>query len=90
MDSEQSITVLEGLLAEKGKYLLRTATLLTGSRAEGEDLLQSALEKVIQHWPTLTGDPEGYLRRSRPWSVCSRRPPAWALARWWARPPKRG
>lgn len=64
MDGEQSIVALEGLLADKGEYLLRTAILLAGSRSDGEDLLQSALERVIQRWRTISGDPEGYLRRT--------------------------
>jgi RNA polymerase sigma-70 factor (sigma-E family) len=64
MDGEQSIAVLEALLACKGRDLLRTAILLTGSRAEGEDLLQAALERVIKRWRWIRGDPEGYLRRT--------------------------
>jgi len=64
MDGEQSIAVLEGLLADKGEYLLRTAILLAGSRSDGEDLLQSALERMIQRWRTISGNPEGYLRQT--------------------------
>jgi RNA polymerase sigma-70 factor (sigma-E family) len=64
MDGEQSIAVLEALLADKGEDLLRTAILLAGGRAEGEDLLQSALERVIKRWRWIRGDPEGYLRRT--------------------------
>jgi RNA polymerase sigma-70 factor (sigma-E family) len=64
MDGEQSIAVLEELLADKGENLLRTAILLAGSRAEGEDLLQAALERVIKRWRWIRGDPEGYLRRT--------------------------
>lgn len=64
MDGEQSIAVLEALLAEKGESLLRTAIVLAGSRAEGEDLLQAALERVIKRWRWIRGDPEGYLRRT--------------------------
>ena len=52
MDGEQSIAVLERLLADKGENLLRTAILLAGSRAEGEDLLQAALERVIKSPPS--------------------------------------
>ena len=63
MDDEQPVAALEQLLAEKGEHLLRTAILLTGSRAEGEDLLQSALERVIHRWRKIRGDPEGYVRR---------------------------
>jgi len=64
MDSEQSIAVLEALIADKGEDLLRTAILLAGSRAEGEDLLQAALERVFKRWRSIRGDPEGYLRRT--------------------------
>ena len=38
--------------------------LLTGSREAGQDLLQTALERLLRHWRTLSGDPEGYLRRT--------------------------
>jgi len=51
-------------LAERGKPLLRTAILLTGSREAGEDLLQAALERLLGHWRTIEGSPEGYLRRT--------------------------
>jgi RNA polymerase sigma-70 factor (sigma-E family) len=64
MDGEQPVAALEQLLAEKGEHLLRTAILLTGSRADGEDLLQSALERVIHRWRKIRGDPEGYIRRT--------------------------
>jgi DNA-directed RNA polymerase specialized sigma24 family protein len=64
MDGEQPVAALERLLAEKGENLLRTAILLTGSRADGEDLLQSALERVIHRWRRIRGDPEGYIRRT--------------------------
>jgi RNA polymerase sigma-70 factor (sigma-E family) len=63
MDGEQPIAVLEQLLTDKGDHLLRTAILLAGSQPDGEDLLQSALERVIQRWQTIRGEPEGYLRR---------------------------
>ena len=52
------------LLAAKGEHLLRTAVLLAGSRADGEDLLQAALERLFRRWRTIRGDPEGYLRRT--------------------------
>jgi RNA polymerase sigma-70 factor (sigma-E family) len=64
MDGEQPIAVLEQLLTDKGEHLLRTAILLAGSQSDGEDLLQNALERVIQRWRTIRGDPEGYLRRT--------------------------
>jgi len=60
----QPVAVLEELLAAKGEHLLRTAVLLAGSRADGEDLLQAALERLFRRWRTIRGDPEGYLRRT--------------------------
>lgn len=56
---------LEALIAERGNALLATAILLTGSRAAGEDLLQTALEKVMRRWNRIdSDDKEGYLRRT--------------------------
>ena len=55
---------LQQFLAERADRLLRTAVLLTGSRETGQDLLRSALERLLRHWRTLSGDPEGYLRRT--------------------------
>ena len=45
-DAAQPVAVLEELLAARGEHLLRTAVLLAGSRADGEDLLQAALELI--------------------------------------------
>ena len=64
MANDQAITELEQFLAERADRLLRTAVLLTGSREAGQDLLQTALERLLRHWRTLSGDPEGYLRRT--------------------------
>jgi RNA polymerase sigma-70 factor (sigma-E family) len=60
---EQS-RALERFIAERGDRLLHTAALLAGSRAEGEDLLQSALERLLRHWRRIEGDPENYVRRT--------------------------
>ena len=60
---------LERLLAERGSALLAAATALAGSRPDGEDLLQAALERVLRKPRGLNrdrdsdGDAEGYLRR---------------------------
>ena len=45
--------------------LLRLAVGLAGSRAAGEDLLQSALTKAYLSWPKVAraGDPDAYVRR---------------------------
>jgi RNA polymerase sigma-70 factor (sigma-E family) len=61
---QQPVTVLEELLAVRGERLLRAAVVLAGSHADGEDLLQAALERVFRQWSRIDGDPEGYLRRT--------------------------
>jgi RNA polymerase sigma factor (sigma-70 family) len=40
--------------------LLRAAYLLTGDRADAEDLLQNALLRVFRRWKTISGPPAGY------------------------------
>jgi RNA polymerase sigma-70 factor (sigma-E family) len=64
MADEHVTGELERFLAERADRLMRTAVLLTGSREAGQDLLQTALERLLRHWRTLDGDPEGYLRRT--------------------------
>jgi RNA polymerase sigma-70 factor (sigma-E family) len=54
---------VERLLAERGEHLMRAAIALTGSRSDGEDLLQAALERLLRRWGQIEGDAEGYLRR---------------------------
>jgi RNA polymerase sigma-70 factor (sigma-E family) len=54
---------LEAFIAARGVPLLRVAVMLTASREAGEDLLQEALIRLMQHWRSIDGDPEGYLRR---------------------------
>jgi RNA polymerase sigma-70 factor (sigma-E family) len=60
----QPVAVLESLLIARGDRLLRAAVMLAGGQADGEDLLQAALERVYRHWGRINGDPEGYLRRT--------------------------
>jgi RNA polymerase sigma-70 factor (sigma-E family) len=62
--ADKRFAALEILLAERGDELLAAATLLTGRRDAGEDLLQHALERVLRRWSRIDGDPEGYLRRT--------------------------
>ena len=64
MKADRAVADLESFLAERGDSLLRTAVLLSGSKEAGEDLLQTALERLLKHWATIKGDPEGYLRRT--------------------------
>jgi RNA polymerase sigma-70 factor (sigma-E family) len=64
MGKDRAIGELERFLAERADRLMCTAVLLTGSRDAGQDLLQTALERLLRHWRTLDGDPEGYVRRT--------------------------
>ncbi|MGH3170699.1 MAG: SigE family RNA polymerase sigma factor [Trebonia sp.] len=64
MAADRSAAELECFLAERANHLLRTAVLLTGSREAGEDLLQTAVERLLKRWRRFDGDPEGYLRRT--------------------------
>jgi RNA polymerase sigma-70 factor (sigma-E family) len=64
MENDRTVAELERFLAERADRLMRTAVLLSGSRDAGQDLLQTALERLLRHWRRLDGDPEGYLRRT--------------------------
>src|SRR5215472_673558 len=64
----------------RGEHHLRVATLLTGSRAEAEDLVQASLLKLYRAWPridTSAGEPDAYLRQV---ILNTRR--SWWRARW--------
>jgi RNA polymerase sigma factor (sigma-70 family) len=52
--------------AERYRRLARACLLLTGSAAEGEDLAQEAMARVLERWDRVSGmeDPEGYLYRT--------------------------
>ncbi|HET7245424.1 MAG TPA: sigma-70 family RNA polymerase sigma factor [Streptosporangiaceae bacterium] len=64
MGREPDDQAVERLLGERGQHLMRAAVALTGSRTDGEDLLQAALERLLQNWNRIDTDPEGYLRRT--------------------------
>jgi RNA polymerase sigma-70 factor (sigma-E family) len=64
MAADRSAAELERFLADRADHLLRTAVLLVGSREAGEDLLQTAVERLLRRWRRFDGDPEGYLRRT--------------------------
>jgi RNA polymerase sigma factor (sigma-70 family) len=55
---------LERVLAERGDRLMAIAIALCGNRADAEDLLQAALERMLRHRPGVTLDIEAYLRRT--------------------------
>jgi len=63
-------------VAAHGPVLVRTAWLLCGERARGEDLAQQALVRTYLAWPRLT-DPLAYARRA----VATARIDAWRLRR---------
>jgi len=64
MGREPDDQAVERLLGERGQHLMCAAVALTGSRAEGEDLLQAALERLLHNWRRVDTDLEGYLRRT--------------------------
>jgi RNA polymerase sigma-70 factor (sigma-E family) len=64
MAADRSTAELECFLAERADHLLRTAVLLAGSREAGEDMLQTAVERLLRRWRRFDGDPEAYLRRT--------------------------
>jgi RNA polymerase sigma-70 factor (sigma-E family) len=51
-------------VAARSPALLRTAYLLTGDWASGEDLLQTTLEQCWRRWGRLSGNPEAYVRQA--------------------------
>jgi RNA polymerase sigma-70 factor (sigma-E family) len=55
---------VEELLAARGAHLMRAAIALAGSRPDGEDLLQAALERLLRNYRRVESDAEGYLRRT--------------------------
>ena len=52
----------EFVIARRGA-LLRTAYLLTGKHHDAEDLVQSALIKVVPKWGRIKDHPEPYVRQ---------------------------
>ncbi|MGN6678106.1 MAG: sigma factor [Streptosporangiaceae bacterium] len=55
---------VERLLAERGDRLMGLAISLTSERADAEDLLQAALERLVRNWRGVTIDTEAYVRRT--------------------------
>jgi RNA polymerase sigma-70 factor (ECF subfamily) len=51
---------------EQKERLLRVLSIITGSRAEAEDLTQEAFTRVFERWETVGAmdDPAGYLHRT--------------------------
>jgi len=53
----------EGFVVTRRNAMLRTAYLLTGDRHDAEDLVQSALIKVVPKWERIKDSPEPYVRQ---------------------------
>ena len=64
MRSAETEVSFEDFVRARTGSLLRTALLLTGQRAEAEDLVQIALERAYRHWPGIcrSEGPERYVR----------------------------
>jgi len=64
MHADESQAFADFVSAEQAS-LLRLAVLLTGDRAEAEDLVQTALMTTYGHWPRISrsGPPSAYVRR---------------------------
>jgi RNA polymerase sigma-70 factor (ECF subfamily) len=56
----------ERFFEEQKERLLRILSVITGSRAEAEDLAQEAFTRVFERWDTVSSmaDPAGYLHRT--------------------------
>jgi len=63
MPDDRGTDELASFLAQRGDHLMRSAALLAGGRQAGEDLLQTAVERLLVRWRRFDGDPERYLRK---------------------------
>jgi len=68
----------EEFVAARRPALLRVAYLLTGSHADADDLVQSALVKCVPHWKRIADRPEPYVRQVLARESVSR----WRRRRW--------
>jgi len=64
MANDRTVAEFEQFLADRADRLMRTAVLLTGNDDAAQDLLQTALERMVGRWRTFDGDPDAYLRRT--------------------------
>ncbi len=64
MDTEPP--AFESFFEEQKERLLRILSVITGSRAEAEDLAQEAFTRVFERWETVAAmdEPAGYLHRT--------------------------
>jgi RNA polymerase sigma-70 factor (sigma-E family) len=71
-------TDFEEFVLARRDALLRTAYLLTGNHHDAEDLVQSALVKVVPKWAQIQDRPEPYIRQVLARESVSR----WRRRRW--------
>jgi len=73
------VGTFDAFVREAAPSLARLAFLLTGDRQLGEDLVQTALSKVLPHWNRIVaeGDPGPYVR-----TVMVRTAIGWRRRRW--------
>jgi RNA polymerase sigma factor (sigma-70 family) len=66
LDVTGEAPAFDDFFAERYGRLARACLLLTGSAAEGEDLAQEAMARVLERWDRVSAmeDPEGYLYRT--------------------------
>lgn len=53
-----------GLFERRYRDMVRVATLMVGSNAVGEELVQDAFVRVQRNWARIERDPDGYLYRT--------------------------
>lgn len=63
MPASDDYEEFEHFVAARRPALLRTAYLLTGNSHDAEDLVQTALVKVVPAWHRIAGHPEAYVRQ---------------------------
>jgi RNA polymerase sigma-70 factor (sigma-E family) len=62
---EPTAVDFDSWVAARGPGLLRLAVVLTGNRADAEDVVQEALSRALPRWERISGvdDPDAYVRR---------------------------
>ena len=64
MTGDGAAASFDRYVLERQAGLVRYAALLTGSLAQGEDLVQEVLIRLYPRWARLAEDPHAYVRRS--------------------------
>lgn len=78
MRSAEARASFEEYVAARRPALLRSAYLLTGNHEDAEDLVQTALIKVVPHWRRISDQPDAYVKKVLVRESVSR----WRTRRW--------